>query len=410
MKEILEIVAFHHNRPISIDVTDPHFMGKPELVEQLCDLLAQHKLDIRFGVKVRADSVAKHPEIVRKMIAVGIEGFEMGIESPNQEDIISTSKGMSTDVHVTAVNNIKSWGGNAGGTFVIGLPDQTEEQILKFPEYAKKIGLTSTAYGIATPFPGTRFYEDLDAQGLIFEKDWNRYDEMHSIFHAKHISSERTEELASICMAKFWTVDMFIEKERMLTIRSAGKRPLVKFIGDKMQELNISLQMGSQLQKKNLGKHVISVIEASADPGVEKYTKEFRVHNIINMALLLKLLGDQIVQLTVTSKGEAITSWILKTKGNGVEYIQVIPGRSDRSTINMDLDLDDFNFSESGSVTLVKSVGIVGKMLASNRGLRKQPTMIRLMIAGGLEMVVGHLRDSDRKARGKRSALSVESQ
>jgi len=409
MKEILEIVAFHHNKPISIDVTDPHFMGRPELVEQLCDLLATYKLDIRFGVKVRADSVAKHPDIVRKMIAVGIEGFEMGIESPNQDDIRSTAKGMSTDVHVTAVNNIKKWGGNAGGTFVIGLPDQTEEQILKFPEYAKKIGLTSTAYGIATPFPGTRFYEDLDAQGLIFETDWNRYDEMHSIFKTKHLSSERTEELASICMAKFWTVDMFIEKERMLTIRSARKRPLVKFIGDKMHELNFSLQMGSQLQNKNLGKHVVSVIEASADPGVEKYTKDVGVHNIIDMALLLKLLGDQTVQLTVKSKGEAITSWILKTKGNGVEYIRVIQGRSDQSTINMDLDLDDFNFSESGNVTLVRSIGIVGKMLASNRGLRKQPTMIRLMIAGGLEMVVGHLRESDRKTSGRRSAARIKS-
>ncbi len=138
MKEILEIVAFHDHKPISIDVTDPHFMGKPSLVEELCDLLAQHKLDIRFGVKVRADSVAKHPEIVRKMIAVGIEGFEMGIESPNMNDLKSVSKGLNTDVHIQAVNNIKQWGGNAGGTFVIGLPDQTEEQILGFPAYAEE--------------------------------------------------------------------------------------------------------------------------------------------------------------------------------------------------------------------------------------------------------------------------------
>jgi anaerobic magnesium-protoporphyrin IX monomethyl ester cyclase len=408
MKEILEIVSFHNNKPLAIDITDPHFMGKPELVERLCDLLAPHHLDIRFGVKVRADSVAKHPEIVRKMIAVGIEGFEMGIESPNQEDIRSTSKGMSIDVHVTAVNNIKKYGGNAGGTFVIGLPGQTEEQILGFPAYAKKIGLTSTAYGIATPFPGTKFYEELDAQGLIFETDWNRFDEMHSIFRSDHLSSQRTEELASICMARFWTVDTFIEKERMHTIRSASKRPLIKFIGDKMQELDFSLRMGSQLQTKNLGKHVISVIEASADPGVESYTREVGVHNIIEMPVLLRLMGDQKVQLTVKSNGEAVTSWILKTAQNKVEYIQVIPGRSDHSTVNVDLELDDFNFSKSGSVNLVESIAILGKMLASNKGIRKQPTMIRLIVAGGMEMVVGHLRSIDRKVSGKRTARVTE--
>jgi radical SAM superfamily enzyme YgiQ (UPF0313 family) len=406
MKEILEIVSFHNGKPLSIDISDPHFMGSPELVEQLCDLLAPHKLDIRFGVKVRADSVAEHPEIVRKMIAVGIEGFEMGIESPNMGDIKSVAKGMSTNVHVHAVNNIKKWGGNAGGTFVIGLPDQTEEQILGFPAYAKKIGLTSTAYGIATPFPSTRFYDDLNAQGLIFENDWNRFDEMHSVFSIKLLSSERIEELASICMARFWTVDMFIEKERMHMIRHGSKRSLAKFIDDKLQELSFSVDMGSQLQKKNLGKHVLSVIEASADPDVEGYTRRVGVHNVIDMALFLKVLGDQTVQLTVRNDGEAITSWIMKTTPSGVEYVKVIPGRSDTSSINLEVDLKYFQFDTGYDPNLIDNIGILGKMLASNRGIKKQLSMVRLLMAGGIELLMGYLKKIDRTAEKKVRAHS----
>jgi radical SAM superfamily enzyme YgiQ (UPF0313 family) len=391
MEEILEIASFHNHKPLSIDISDPHFMGRPRLVEELCDLLAQHDLDIRFGVKVRADSVAKHPDIVRKMIAVGIEGFEMGIESPHMEDIESTSKGMSTDVHIQAVDNIKRWGGNAGGTFVIGLPDQTEEQILKFPTYAKKIGLTSTAYGIATPFPGTQFYDDLNAQGLIFENDWNRYDEMHSVFKSEHISSARIEELASICMAKFWTVEMFIEKERMHLIRSGSKRPLAKFIDDKIQELMFSLEMGSQLQTNNLEKHVLAVIESSADPGVEEYTRKVGVHNIIDMASFLRTFGNQTVQLTVRNDGVAITSWIMRTTRDRVEYIQVVPGRSDLNTINLEIDLRDFEFGGGRDLNLIDMLRIMGKMLTSNRGIRKQPTMMRLLIAGSVMLIAGFL-------------------
>ncbi len=399
MEEILEIVSFHKNKPLSIDVTDPHFMGRPALVERLCDLLAQQKLDIRFGVKVRADAVSKHPDIVRKMIAVGIVGFEMGIESPNMSDIVSVSKGLNTDVHIQAVNNIKRWGGNAGGTFVIGLPDQTEEEILQFPAYAKRIGLTSAAYGVATPFPGTRFHDDLNAQDLIFETDWNRYDEMHSIFKSKHISSERIEELASICMARFWTVDTFLEKERMHQIRHSSKKTLARFIADKVQELNFSLEMGSQLQNKNLGKHVLSVIEASADPNVEKYTREVGVHNIIEMALLLRILGNQTIQLTVLSNGVAITSWILKTTREEVEFIQVIPGRSDLSSINLDMDLKCFRFDDGYDLDIIDNLRTMVKMLASNRGMRRQANMLRLLMAGGLELVVGYLRTIDQTAR-----------
>jgi len=387
MEEILEIVSFHDHKPLGIEVTDPQFLGRPERVERLCDLLAQHELDIRFGVKVRPDSVAKHPDIVRKMIAVGIESFEMGIESPNMKDIESISKGLRTDVHVQAVNNIKRWGGNAGGTFVIGLPDQTEDQILQFPTYAKRIGLTSSAYGIATPFPGTQFYEDINAQGLIFETNWDRYDEMRSVFKAKHLSSARIEELASICMAKFWTVDTFIEKERMHLLRHAAKQPLAKFIDDRMRELGFLLEVGSQLHNRNLEKHVQEIIEASADPGVEGYSRKVGVHNIIEMSAFLGFLGDQTVQLTARSNGVAITSWILKTTRDEVEYVQVISGKTDVNTINLDMDLEDFEFGVNRTLTMIDSIRIAAKMLASNRGIRKQTNMMRLMMAGSLELV-----------------------
>ena len=385
--EILEIVKFHNRKPLSIDVTDPHFMGDPKLVEQLCDMLSQHELDIRFGVKVRPDSVAKHPEIVRKMIAVGIEGFEMGIESPNMRDIRSTSKGLKTDIHLKAVNNIKKWGGNAGGTFVIGLPDQTEDEILQFPQYAKKIGLASSAYGIATPFPGTKFYEELDAKGLIFETDWNRYDEMHSVFKTKHLSSERIEELASICMAKFWTLDTFLEKERVRMIKHGTKQPLMKFISDRIHELDFSVNTGLQLQEGNLSKHANEFLDASPDPAIKKYTEKIGMHNIIEMSSFLNLLGEQTIQITVRNNGTPPISWIFKTTKEMMEYIEVIPGKVDESTINFDVDLRDFKLDGQRRLSKIDNLRIIAKILASNKGIKKQPNMMRLLIAGGIEFI-----------------------
>ncbi len=387
MDEILEIVDFHNGKPLSIEVTDPHFMGKPKLVEQLCDLLAQYKLDIRFGVKVRPDSIAKHPEIVRKMIAVGIEGFEMGIESPNMKDINSTSKGLKTDVHFKAVNNIKRCGGNAGGTFVIGLPDQTEDEILQFPLYAKKIGLTSSAYGIATPFPGTKFYEELDDQGLIFEADWNRFDEMHSVFKAKHVSSERVEELASICMAKFWTLDTFIEKERVRMIKHRAKQSLIKFISDRIHELDFSVNTGLQLQEGNFSQHVQEFLEASPDPAIKKYTEKVGMHNVIEMSRFLNLLGEQTIQITVRNDGTPPTSWIFKTTKETIEYIEVIRGKVDGSTINFNVDLRDFKLDEQRRLSKIDNLQIIAKLLASNKGIKRQPNMMRLLVAGGIEFI-----------------------
>jgi len=386
INEILEIVKFHDEKPISVEVTDPHFMGKPKLVEQLCDLLIPYDFDIRFGVKVRPDSVAKHPEIVRKMIAAGIDGFEMGIESPIMRDINSTSKGLKTDVHVKAVNNIKKWGGSAGGTLVIGLPDQTEEEILQFPLYAKKLGLTSSAYGIATPYPGTKFYEELDSQGLIFETDWNRFDEMHSVFKTKHLSSERIEELASICMAKFWTIDRFIEKERMGVIKNKTKKPLMKFIADRMHNLEFSVDAGLQLQEGNFSQHAKEFLDASPDPEIMEYTKKVGMHNVVEMSRFLNLLGEQKIQISLRNDGMPPTSWIFKTTKDTVEYIQVIRGTQDDSSIHFDINLQDFRL-EQRNFSKIDKIRIVAKLLASNKGIKRKANMVRLFAASGIDVI-----------------------
>ncbi len=387
MDEVLKIVEFHDEKPLNVEITDPHFMGKPKLVDQLCDLLALHDFDIKFGVKVRPDSMAKHPDVIKKMISVGIESFEMGIESPNIRDLKSTSKGIKTEVHVKAVNNIKKWGGNAGGTFVIGLPDQTEEEILQFPAYAKKIGLMSTAYGIATPYPTTEFYKELDDKGLIFEDDWNRFDEMHSVFKTNYISSARVEELASACMAKFWSLDIFIERERVHMIKHGIKMPLMDFMADRISDIRFSVGSGLQLQDDNFGTHVHEFLEASPDPWIRNYTEEVGMHNVIEMSGFLNLLGAQTIQLSLKNDGTPLTSWIFKTTKKTVEYIDVIPGKKDESTINFEVDLNQFQLDGKGEPSKINDVLTVIKLLRSNKGIKRQFNLMRLILAGGVELV-----------------------
>jgi len=197
MEEIIEMVNYHEGRSLNVIFTDPDFMGCSGKADRLCDLLQEHEFNIKFCAIVRSDHIARNPETVKKICEAGIIRFEMGIESPNPKDLKSTKKGITTKIHREAVQNIRKNGGSAGGTFVIGLPDQTEEEIRRFPVYAKEIGLTAAAFGIATPFPSTDFYKELEGQGLIFETNWDNFDEMHSVYKTEYLSKERIEELAT---------------------------------------------------------------------------------------------------------------------------------------------------------------------------------------------------------------------
>ena len=229
MKELFKIVSFHKGKPLQILVTDPHFMGDPKRIDRLCDLLQKHKLDITFSVMTRVDSIVRYPELVKKMCDSGILSYELGFESPNQKDLNNVKKGITLDMQEKAVKILRDNCANVSGTFVIGLPGQSEEEIKQFPSYAKKIGLMNCAFGIATPFPGTEFYEKLEKNNLIFERDWTKYDEMHSVFKLNPLSSDKLEELESYCMARFLDIEYPAGQERGFTKKDWQKITVKRF-------------------------------------------------------------------------------------------------------------------------------------------------------------------------------------
>ena len=386
MKEILEMAEYHGKRALSVIFADPNFMGNPNRVDRLCDLLMEHDLKMEFCALVRPDAMAKSPEIVKKMCRAGILKFEMGIESPNSKDLKSTKKGITNRVHGEAVRNIRENGGRAGGTFMIGLPDQTVEEIKAFPTYAKEIGLTAAAFGIATPFPGTEFYKELDKQGLIFETNWDNFDEMHSVYRTTHLSKETIEEMATYCMAKFWNMDTFIDQEMVSQKGTRRKKAIVDFIRERTLNLGFMTNNGNELQKDNFGQHIKTFLEAYVDPRVEAYTRSVWVHEVLEMARFLRILGSQNVQCTL-SFNDVTVSFVFKTTRTTVEYIRVINERQDDSTINLDVDLKWL--SEPDHSNILERLAF---LFSRNLSTKRLWSTFRLLVAIGTEVLAWNLR------------------
>jgi radical SAM superfamily enzyme YgiQ (UPF0313 family) len=381
VKEIFEISKFHEKRRVSVIIADPDFVGRPARVEKICDLLKGHDLNMDFCGLVRTDTMARRPELVRKMCEVGILYFEMGIESPNPRDLNSTRKGMTTQIHRQAVNNIRRYGGGAGGTFVIGLPDQTEDEIKYFPVYAREIGMTAAAFGIVTPFPGTEFYKELDSEGLIFETNWDNFDEMHSVYKTKHLSKDKIEELASYCMAKFWNIDTFIDREKVFQRRTKRKKPLIDFVIERASEVQFLGRAGKSLKKNDFSRYVKIFLEVYPDPRVEAYTRKAGVHNVLEMSRFLRILGPQTIQCTLNLGGTAAISFIFKTTKDEVEYIRIMRGRQAKAT--MDFVVDAEWISERGKISRTK---IIKDFMLQNVNIKQLWSTFKLFAAVGTEV------------------------
>jgi len=336
MQEIQSIWDLHGKKPLRILIADPNIMGNPRKVDLLCDLLINADLDITFQVMSRTELIYRHPKLVEKMIRAGMISWELGIESSTQEDLDNTDKRIPLKVQTEAVSILRRLGGEVFGTFVIGLANHTREIIKKFPNYAREIGLSAAAFGIATPFPGTGFWDELASQNLIFEKNWAKFDENNSVFKHPTLKPDEIENLRNWCLAKFWNLDTIIEQIRLDEIR-VGKfrskyKPTISDYGTMvMRKLNFAVDAGNELAEKGITssseKNYIEfmkfMFDAWADPRIEQYFKKYPMHEVIDMRQFGKLFSGKRFQAVIEDGNKKCVFALVITVGpNGIETIK----------------------------------------------------------------------------------------
>ena len=163
---------------------------------------------------------------------------------------------------------------------------------------------------------------------------------------------------------------------------------LMEFIRQRRVDIKFSLSAGTQLQGENFNRHMQQFFEVSPDPSVKRYTEKVGIHNLIKMSRFLDLLGPQTTQITMRSDGKPLVSWVIKTTKNKVEHIQVIPGKMDGATIDFDAELNDFKINGQQRSSRLNNIRLVAKLLASNKGIKRQLGLCRLITAAGIEFTM----------------------
>jgi len=359
MAELEEIKRYHNGKPMHILATDPHFIGDAKKVDQLCDLLHERALDVTFSVMTRPDSVTQNPELIKKMCDNGILNYELGIESPQQEELNSVKKGNTLETQRRAVEILRENGANVSGTLVIGLPDQDRDAIKKFPVYAKDIGLMNCAFGIATPFPGTEFYDGLKAKELIFQDDWTKYDEMHSIFKLDALTPEELERLETYCMGRFWTLKTFIDRAVIMQKRSGRKLTVGDFALELVGKVNFGLDNGDDLRGGSMREHVSAILEAWDDAREEDNLRKVATQDAIDASRFLRILGPQVIRLLLKHDGKSI-GYLIQTDGKGVGRVEIVDGGQVDATIDIHVDVDRMldAIDEDSKIGMLQAVSV----------------------------------------------------
>ncbi|MDX9697376.1 MAG: radical SAM protein [Bacteroidales bacterium] len=110
------------------------------------------------------------------------------------------------------VKRYHDYGIGVEGTILLGLDDQTEDDIKRLIDFLLEINLDLAEFTVLAPFPHTKAYVDLVKQKRIFNNNWDDYNAGQVVYHPKHMSAERLQELYQYAWDTFYKDETQEEK------------------------------------------------------------------------------------------------------------------------------------------------------------------------------------------------------
>ncbi|KAA8921928.1 B12-binding domain-containing radical SAM protein [Thermoplasma sp.] len=156
-----------------IEFLDDTFTLNMKRAMEIAHKIKEEKLDIRWSASARVNLFSA--EIAKAMKDSGAHTVYFGIESGNQKTLDFIGKGITLQQAMDSVRKGNEAGLNTLGSFIIGFPDDTKEDVRNTIRFAKKVKVMLAQFTIATPYPGTRLWHLAKSRGLIKTMDWRKY-------------------------------------------------------------------------------------------------------------------------------------------------------------------------------------------------------------------------------------------
>ena len=190
----------------SVFFVDDHFLLQPKRIEAICKGVNDNKLTIQWGCEGRVDS--KCMQLFPAMAKAHCRTLMFGIESGSQKILDRLKKEQTLEEIETAVNNAKKAGIEiVHGFFVVGNPDETEEDMRKTFRFAARIRIDSFGFNRLCVYRGTPLWSEYVQRGLVDDaRDWYKYYKCSSIdptvLPGEEIHRIRSEELRRLILYK----------------------------------------------------------------------------------------------------------------------------------------------------------------------------------------------------------------
>lgn len=193
---------------------DDTFTLNRKKVKEVCDEIIKRGLKVMWGCTARVDTLSE--DLIATMKEAGCIAIFMGVESADQQTLDAVNKQTSIDKIRKAFEMSQKQKMRTIASVVLGMPGDTRESIKNTVKFVKELKPSYAIFSLATPYPGTRFYQQAFEKNLIKVRDWSKYTLISPIIETMGCSLEELRKLQAGAFVQFYLRPGYILRQVLM--------------------------------------------------------------------------------------------------------------------------------------------------------------------------------------------------
>jgi len=168
---------------------DDHLLGQSRFAKEL--FIGMRGMGRVFQGAATVNSILEG-DLIERAADAGLRSLFVGFESLSGDNLRQSNKlqNLGRDYDL-AIDRLHGLGIMINGSFVFGLDGDEPDVFSQTVDWAVEKGITTATFHIATPYPGTAFYQQMQDAERITTQNWDLFDTRHVTFKPMRMSAQQ---------------------------------------------------------------------------------------------------------------------------------------------------------------------------------------------------------------------------
>ena len=188
-----------------VSFSDDTFNIDPRRSRKIAELIIESGLGMEWGANMRPELITE--DDLRLYVRSGLRGLLLGLESGSARILEKINRKHDLEKTREMIRLAESLGVHVHASFMIGLPDETEEDIRMTLDYARELPSSSLGFHIFHPLRGSEYGEHPEKYGIEMVSD--------GVGEIDAVAPVRTKNLSPMRILDYYHIARGIAEERM---------------------------------------------------------------------------------------------------------------------------------------------------------------------------------------------------